>query len=1470
MADNLNTAVDNTTSQPLNTNTGVADVASTPTSTVDVGTAAWNTESSVVNGQVNTTYPNIASGIQSTQYNIDTSGMTQQGQAGVQFQQQMNEQLNNQTIQNYQNAFNQAYQTQQNANGKIDETYQQSAQDISNQYAIYRQNMGMNIANQGLNTGLGSQMQLSLYNSRNQSLAQNSVAHAQAVQAGEQALANLELQYRTAIAEAIGNNDLSLAQSLYEEIQNDENRKLVIAQTMAQYGDYSGYQDIYGSQTAKEMQDAYDKAKQESKNIENAELLAEMGDFEALADYYDWTDEQYANATSQWIYANPGYAYYTGKITAAQYYAITGQLPNSQTSTGGSGSGSGYGYGGGSGGSSSSGSSTTTGGTNTTTETPTTGDGKTVQTANGERQTGSSMKEILIQQMKDGGISEEDIAKATGMSLKEVQQFIQKATGSSTIAGTETGVGTEGPADGLNDIDYLGDGTITTAGTQEAANNATASNLWSSYVKDDGTISTGDPNIDAALESIRRAYETGSLGENATTLQELATANPNNNEYIKAAQDAYLQLIQNTEAYNTASKQTTDEEKTPETKNPYGGMETTGVDTGGLNGLLAKGNELSIKTLIDGISNRLSETTSGATINDVKKQIGLETKDQKGASSEDANTSTLTQGFNDKDSMGNQGQITVNGEHNPTTINVRVLGIDGTVAVDYGSKGIATNDFGEGRDTDTQILAATLAAYYNTNEITDEMISYALAQYTANPYASGMDLVNSMWINRSTEEKRAMMQADAESKDTGLLDWYEKFAGTDLNNPTVSDVRKAIEVQQAYETGNVEVAAAKASQIMDGAAISAALLNAVGGMGKLGYVNLESVEATMAGGMGFDESSLDLTRIMEQYNAMQEEIFGEASNPLNSWSYITAMELEWVIGGTPTENAVLAFTKEYNTLLAKYGDNPTAEQCKYAKDHALLTIGATFNPDFYTQTWDSLYKWAIDYETPYTIDKGDINYLDYLTAGHGNVSSRDVTDLSDEAWTALGQALGYATEDGSLTVKGMQATNTGSNVSIPNQGIVSHDVGSASGTVTSSGGLSTGTGGTYASDKSKGRQRALDRATGVSDATKAKFIEAAGTSGWDYQNVADALNSRSEQASLYDVQQARNEQQIAQYQAARESMDKGRQQVRDAVEQNKRTYWDESMARDDTAKIGYAGTPYGSYNPTDVSQSAANSAEYNAKQEFNARYQAEQERADYLANKYGSSDYTYGKTVGDGSAYLDRQNSINGWNDYMANNPASGLPAEESTKWTNPNKIGTEEYTVMEYLQDKARENPNAVSSNTNNLWNGWGSYDDYKKTAANHNFGSVNTYTNTSNKGTVGTEDYTLTEYLADKFNNAVLSAQNSTGYDDMWNSNVYNQNNISNSTGSTTTDKATNWTNLLKQYGLSDATVNKVLSAQGLATSTSKTQKGVNGTYTGTTSKTQSSSSSNKTKVSTGKLGSKTTTATTTKASNFGKISK
>ena len=364
----------------------------TSTSVPDVNTLAWNTEASVQNGQVNSTNlagtsaststatsaPDLSTGITHAETPTYNGNLTETGQSAYDYQNAYYDAVNDATIQNYQNQFNQAYQTQANANADIGKTYQASAADIANQYDIAYKNMGLSIAQNGLNTGLGSQMQLSLTNSRAQSLAANEVAHAQAVQAGEQALVDLELEYRTAIAEAISNNDLTKAQALYEEIMNDENRKLTIASTMAEYGDFSGYEDIYGSDTASEMQAAYDAAKQEAKDLENAEYLAQMGDFNALADYYDWTDEQYANAYTQWLFANPGYAYWTGKITAADYYAITGALPTGSTS------GSSY-YSGGSSGSGGGG-----GGDSTTDTADSTGSGNSLQLQNVSTETAGS------------------------------------------------------------------------------------------------------------------------------------------------------------------------------------------------------------------------------------------------------------------------------------------------------------------------------------------------------------------------------------------------------------------------------------------------------------------------------------------------------------------------------------------------------------------------------------------------------------------------------------------------------------------------------------------------------------------------------------------------------------------------------------------------------------------------------------------------------------------------------------------------------------------------------------------------------------------------------------------------------------------------------------------------------------------------------------------------------------------------
>lgn len=99
----------------------------------------------------------------------------------------------------------------------------------------------------------------------------------------------LETQYKSAVAQAIAENDYNRAKALMDEYGNQENRDATMAKILAGYGDFSGYAKLYGDDVANNM-------------------------------------AQY------WIYSNPQLAYSMGKISEDEYRRLTGK------SSGGGGS----------------------------------------------------------------------------------------------------------------------------------------------------------------------------------------------------------------------------------------------------------------------------------------------------------------------------------------------------------------------------------------------------------------------------------------------------------------------------------------------------------------------------------------------------------------------------------------------------------------------------------------------------------------------------------------------------------------------------------------------------------------------------------------------------------------------------------------------------------------------------------------------------------------------------------------------------------------------------------------------------------------------------------------------------------------------------------------------------------------------------------------------------------------------------
>lgn len=99
-------------------------------------------------------------------------------------------------------------------------------------------------------------------------------------------MAALETQYKSAVAQAIAENDYNRAKALMDEYGNQENRDATTAKILAGYGDFSGYAKLYGDDVANNM-------------------------------------AQY------WISQNPKLAYDMGRISAEDYARLTGQRSGS-------------------------------------------------------------------------------------------------------------------------------------------------------------------------------------------------------------------------------------------------------------------------------------------------------------------------------------------------------------------------------------------------------------------------------------------------------------------------------------------------------------------------------------------------------------------------------------------------------------------------------------------------------------------------------------------------------------------------------------------------------------------------------------------------------------------------------------------------------------------------------------------------------------------------------------------------------------------------------------------------------------------------------------------------------------------------------------------------------------------------------------------------------------------------------------
>lgn len=214
--------------------------------------------------------------------------------------------------QSMEDAYNQNMTTMQRAREQIAPTYFNQGNDLATQYERTRRNNNMRADMNGLNTGTASQMDLAQQSNYLDAFGQIRTAQANAERQADQQIADLEVAYKSQVAQALADNDYQKATALLQEYQRRDNaaeemrrynqeQAMADAKLRAAYGDFGGFASLYGQGTADAMQ-------------------------------------------KYWAMNNPDYAYAMGLISAAEYQAMTGMAPGGYSSGYSSGGGGGSYY----------------------------------------------------------------------------------------------------------------------------------------------------------------------------------------------------------------------------------------------------------------------------------------------------------------------------------------------------------------------------------------------------------------------------------------------------------------------------------------------------------------------------------------------------------------------------------------------------------------------------------------------------------------------------------------------------------------------------------------------------------------------------------------------------------------------------------------------------------------------------------------------------------------------------------------------------------------------------------------------------------------------------------------------------------------------------------------------------------------------------------------------------------------------
>ena len=218
-------------------------------------------------------------------------------------------------------AYNQKEAEYSAAEAKIPAQYDAQRNALSAQNEIEKANFNEQAAASGLNAGAGSQARLSQSNAYQQGMTALGKAQADAASNLQLERTKAKTAYQDAIQQAIKDNDARRAQALYQEAQRiDDNlvsnalnqanldatrsstnyaKMMETAQTLAQYGDFSGYLSLGYSQ---DQVDAMRKVWE----AQNAELVAKMNGTYVPSVGYSGRASGRASGGSSYSYDEPG------------------------------------------------------------------------------------------------------------------------------------------------------------------------------------------------------------------------------------------------------------------------------------------------------------------------------------------------------------------------------------------------------------------------------------------------------------------------------------------------------------------------------------------------------------------------------------------------------------------------------------------------------------------------------------------------------------------------------------------------------------------------------------------------------------------------------------------------------------------------------------------------------------------------------------------------------------------------------------------------------------------------------------------------------------------------------------------------------------------------------------------------------------------------------------------------------------